>query len=444
MRTRPLSTIAGPLPRAVRDLATELGKEVELVVVGGDTELDRVILESLSEPLVHLLRNSIAHGIEPSEERQAAGKPRCGRLELRAEQRGTMVEITVADDGRGVSPGLLEEARAAGSLVDVLARPGFSTAGEVSEIAGRGVGLDAVKVHTETFGGSLEARSEPGSGTEFVLRLPLALALLDVLLVERGGSVYGIPLGAVEEVLAAEAPLSLVGRAALDLRGQPVRLDDLADVLAADAPPLGERAPAVVVSTGGRRVAVGCDRLLGEEEVLLSTLSPLLDGVAGYLGTAILGDGTIALLLEPAGLTRGRGSRAARSRAQTPEAATSPMVLVVEDSFTVRELQRSILEAAGYRVETARDGREALDRVAANGVDLVLTDVEMPELDGLALTRAIRDDAEHSSLPVVVVSSRGSEDDRQAGFDAGADAYVAKSGFDQQALLETVERLVGR
>jgi two-component system chemotaxis sensor kinase CheA len=443
MRTRPLSTIVGSLPRAVRDIAAELGKDVELVVHGAEVELDRIILESLSDPLVHLLRNAIAHGVELPAEREAAGKPARGRLELRAEQRGPTVEITVADDGRGVPEKALEEARRVGSLVDVLARPGFSTAGAVSEIAGRGVGLDAVKVHADTFGGSLEVRSEPGAGTEIVLRLPLALALLDVLLVERHRIVYGIPLGAVDEVLASDDTMSLVGRRALNLRGQPVPLEDLADLRSADAPALPERSPAVVVASGGRRVAVRCDRLIGEEEVLLGTMSPLLGGIEGYLGTAILGDGTIALVLEPAALTRGTTpTRRVQELEQT--SIETPKVLVVEDSFTVRELQRSILEAAGYRVETARDGREALARVASNGIDLVVTDVEMPELDGLALTRAIRADAEHSSLPVVVVSSRGSDEDRQAGIDAGADAYIAKLGYDQHALLETVERLVGR
>ena len=445
MRTRPLSSIVGPLPRAMRDLASEHGKEVELVVTGAETELDRVILESLADPLVHLLRNAVAHGIESPEEREAAGKPRQGRLELRGEQLGHMIAVTVTDDGRGVSPEALAEAQRTGSLADVLARPGYSTAGEVSEIAGRGVGFDAVKAQVEMFRGSVEARSTPGRGTEIVLRLPLALALVDVLLVTRAGTVYGIPLGVVEEVVACEDLLSLVGRPALDLGGQAVPLVDLADLVSADSAALPARAPAVVVSNGARKVAVGCDELLGEEEVLVGSMSPLLDRVRGYLGTTILGDGTVALLLDPSLLTRDHptGGRAERPDASPPQAET-PNVLVVEDSFTVRELQRSILEAAGYRVETARDGREALERVAEDRIDLVLTDIEMPELDGLGLTRAIRADAGHSSLPVIIVTSRGSEEDRQAGVEAGADAYMVKRGFDQHALLETVERLVGR
>jgi two-component system chemotaxis sensor kinase CheA len=443
MRTLPISTIVGSFPRAVRDLAQAEGKDVELVVRGADTELDRVILESLTEPLVHLLRNAVAHGIETPEGREAARKPATGRIELRAEQQGGLVEIAVSDDGRGVSAETLAEARREGSLADVLTRAGYSTAGDVTDLAGRGVGLDAVRRHVETFGGTLDVRSEPGRGTEVLLLLPLALALLDVLLVQRGGSVYGIPLASVEEGVALEQQLSLEGRSAIELRGRSVYLADLADLVGQPAPPLADRAPALVVSAAGRRVAIACDALLGEEEVVVKPLG-LLAGMRGYLGAAILGDGRIALLLDGTELARGRSRASARTVA-APVAPAAPKVLVVEDSFTVRELQRSILEAAGYRVETARHGGEALERLAGeHDVALVLTDLEMPEIDGLALTRAIRADASLASLPVVVVTSLAEEDDVRRGMDAGADAYMAKRSFDQQALLETVERLIGR
>jgi CheY-like chemotaxis protein len=278
-----------------------------------------------------------------------------------------------------------------------------------------------------------------------VLLLPLALALLDVLLVERGGSVYGVPLGSVEEGVAVGETFSLEGRQAIELRGSSVPLFDLAGLLGQAAPPLPPSAPALIVAAGGRRVAVACDVLLGEEEVVVKPLGALLGHVSGYLGAAILGDGRIALLLDSSELSRG-GLRTATA-ALTPVAAVpaARKVLVVEDSFTVRELQRSILEAAGYSVETARHGREALDRlVGSNDVSLVLTDVEMPEMDGLELTRAIRDQPALSRLPVVIVTTRGEDDDRRLGMEAGADAYMAKRSFDQQALLETVERLVGR
>ena len=447
MRTLPFSTITGPLPRAVRDIAVAEGKDVELVVRGEETELDRVILESLSEPLVHLLRNAVGHGVETPRERKRAGKPERATVELRAEQRGGSVEVAVADDGRGVAPEVLAEAKSIGSLAEVLARAGFSTAEEVTELSGRGVGFDAVKRHVESFGGTVEARSEPGRGTEIILVLPLALALIEVLLVERGNQAFGIPLANVEEAIAVEDTLMLEGKAALELRGRSVALSDLSELIGATSPPLPGRAPAIVVTAGGRRVAAACDRLLGEDEVVVKPLGALLPSARGYLGAAILGDGRIALLLDPASLTR---PATARLRALVapprPETERAPSkVLVVEDSYTVRELQRSILEAAGYRVETARDGKEGLERVERDSdIELVITDLEMPEMDGLALTRAIRARAERSSLPVVIVTSRGDETDRARGIEAGADAYMIKRAFDQQTLLETVERLVGR
>jgi two-component system chemotaxis sensor kinase CheA len=446
MRTLPISTITGGLPRAVRDIAAAEGKDVELVVSGEDTELDRIILESLSEPLVHLLRNAIGHGIGSPEERERAGKPGRATVQLHAEQRGGSVEIVVADDGRGVPKEVLELAQRDGSLANVLARAGFSTADEVTELSGRGVGLDAVKRHVESFGGTFEVHSETGKGTRVVLVLPLTLALLEVMLVERGDQAFGLPLAAVEEAIIVGDVLELEGRPALALHGRSVPLIDLVTLIGGDAPGLAARAPAIVVASGGRRVAISCDRLLGQEEVIVKPLGPLLRSVEGYLGGAILGDGRIALLLDPAALTR---AKARADRTVTPAVAASlrlaPKVLVVEDSYTVRALQQSILEAAGYRVETARDGREGLERIASDDeIDLVITDLDMPEMDGLELTKAIRARTERSSLPVVVVTSRGDDDDRRRGVEAGADAYIVKHAFDQQALLDIVERLVGR
>lgn len=444
-RTLPLRSITGPFPRAVRDIAAEHGKEVELVVTGGETELDRVILEGLSEPLAHLLRNAIAHGIEAPDEREQAGKPRRARVVLAAEQRGSLVAVTVGDDGRGVSEEVRAQVRPGTTLVNVLTEAGFSTSREVGDLSGRGVGLDAVQRHVEVVGGSLEIESESGQGTRVTLILPLTLALLEVLIVERGSHVFGLPLSSVQEAVSAGEERSVGGQTMLELRGEAIPLADLAELLGGRAPEPRSSPPALVLTSSGSRVAVICDRLVGEEEIVVKSLGSLLGSVSGYLGAAILGDGRIALLLDPTFLVRASRKSRERRKPQAIATAAPPKLLVVEDSFTVRELQRSVLEAAGYRVATARNGKDALESLSSDDeIDLVVTDVEMPEMDGLSLTEAIRNTPERSSLPVIVVTSRASAEDRQRGIDAGADAYMVKSSYDQQALLETVDRLVGR
>lgn len=447
LRALPLSAITGPLPRYVRDLAADAGKEVALTLAGVETQLDRTILDGLSDMLGHLLRNAIAHGIELPDERRAAGKPARGRVELRAEQRGGRVAIEVSDDGRGVAAELLDDAAGGGTLADRLAAPGFSTAGRVDAVAGRGVGLDAVKAHVESIGGALAVESEPGRGTTITLDLPLTLAVLHVLLVERLGQAFGVPVARVEEVVAVEETTSLGGRRSVVLRGATIPLGDLALALGGTGGALPERAPALILCHGGATVALACDRLLGEQSVVVKSLGPLLGRRRQYLGGAILSDGRIALIVDPAvavGASAGRPvaepATGGNGRADVP-----PKVLVVDDQFTVRELQRSILEAAGYRVATAEDGLAALQQLGGDAdIDLVVTDLEMPEMGGLELLRRVRGEPATASLPVVVVTSLAGEEDQRRGLEAGADAYVTKDRFDQRALLDTVERLIGR
>jgi two-component system chemotaxis sensor kinase CheA len=442
MRTLPLSMITSPFPRAVRDLAAEYGKEASLEISGADTQLDRAILDGISETIVHLLRNAIAHGIELPEERLRAGKPRAGLIELRAHQRGGMVAIEVADDGRGVAAELLARGEEAGSLADLLATTGFSTAGEVTEVSGRGVGLDAVKRSVEGLGGGLEVRSEPGRGTEVMLLLPLTLALMRVLLFERGGHAFALPMTSVGRVVAVTEMTSLGNRPSIEVDGQPVPLSQFGGRAADDELP--SRMPAIVVESLGRRLAVACEELIGEEEVVIKGLGAVLAGVAGYLGAAILGDGRIALVLDPNHLLNAPREEMALDKSGDTTVRPPGKVLVVDDQFSARELQRSILSVAGYEVEIARDGREALRRIGEIAdLDLVLTDVQMPEMDGFELLEAIRADEAHASLPVVVVTTLGDEQSRRRGAEAGADAYIVKNEFDQEALLDTIERLVG-
>lgn len=449
MRMLPLSSITGRFPRAVRDLALAEGKEVTLLLSGAETQVDRVLLEGLADSITHLLRNAIAHGIEGPEERESAGKPRVARLTLHAEPRGDQVAIDVIDDGRGVSSELQAEAAHRGSLVDVLAEAGFSTAERVSSLAGRGVGLDAVKLQTESMGGRLEMESAPGQGMRATLLLPVTLARFAALIVERGGQRFGIPIASVVEVIAVGAITTLEGQPYIEIRGDSLPLSDLARTIDAQPSDLVQTPQALVMGEAGRRVAIACDRVVGEEEVVVKSLGAMMALVPGYLGAAILGDGGIMLIVDPAYLLRnaGRQSTAVRRSgavsAPVPEAV--PRVLVVDDQFIVRELERSILDAAGYRVRTACHGREALEAITNDGsFDLVVTDLQMPELDGLGLLAAIRADPAHAMLPVVIVTSQSSDEDRRRGAEAGADAYIIKDEFDQEALLATVDRLIGR
>jgi two-component system chemotaxis sensor kinase CheA len=444
MRTLPLSSITAPFPRAVRDIAVAEGKEVELVITGAETQLDRMILEGISETITHLLRNAVAHGIEHPEERERAGKPRGGRVELRAEQRGAMIAIEVSDDGRGVSPELLARADQGESLTGLLAGAGFSTASDVSGLAGRGVGLNAVKFHVERLSGSLEVRGDPSGGTQVILLLPLTLALLRVLVCERAGQLFGLPLASVREMVEVTETGSLGGRRSLELRGESIPVGDLAAIIGAPAPLLPAVPPALILRLPSGVAAIACDRVIGDQDVVMKGLGPLLAAVPGYLGAAILGDGRVALILDPSHLLKSLSATSPTVALAEPERRAAPNVLVVDDQFAVRELQRSILETAGYRVETAHDGRKALESIGrSSDIDLVLTDVQMPEMDGFELLKAIRRRAEHSALPVVIVTSRGGEDDRRRGVEEGADAYIVKDEFDQQTLLETIKRLVG-
>jgi two-component system chemotaxis sensor kinase CheA len=281
-------------------------------------------------------------------------------------------------------------------------------------------------------------------GTVVTLLVPLTLAIVTVLLIERGRQVFGVPLSGVERTVRGAPVHQLHGHRALEFDAATVPLADLADVLGMDAPAL-RGGPIVVVVSGSRRAAVECNRLLGDREVVVKSLGPLLTPVAGYLGAAILDDGGIALLLDPAHLVRiAAGVPRAQRPAELEAARPAPKILVVDDQFTVRELERTILEAAGYRVRTAEDGRAALAVLGQEpDVECVVSDVEMPRMGGLDLLEAIRGHPEHSSLPVIIVSALDDDESLGRGADAGADAWVVKSQFEQEALLETVGRLIG-
>src|SRR5215213_6930119 len=466
-RMVPFGTIAEPLRRAGRDLARSLGKSVELELGGQETELDRGVLEQVADPLLHLVRNAIDHGIEPPGARLAAGKPAQGTVRVHAMQVGSEVVVTVADDGRGIDlEGVGERAGASGDSLEgvgdaealyAIFRSGLSTAATVSEVSGRGVGLDVVRASLAAVRGRVEVHSEPGAGSEFRLSVPITLAILPCLVVETAGRRLAIPMHSVVSAEAAGWSEDWVeGQVVIRVRDQILPVSDLAGTL--DGTPAGAPAgdrPAVVVASMTRRHAFQVDALLGQRNLVVKDLGRLLPRLDLLAGAALEPDGSILLVLDVSGLVdRARWMRSVarsaadpRAGADAPAALPAPArpssVLVVDDTAVVRELERSILEEAGYRVRTARDGREALAALAGEPPDLVVTDVDMPGLDGLELTRAIRADPALAGLPVVVVTSKAAEADRRLAMDAGADAYLVKDDLDQRALLEVVGRLLG-
>lgn len=452
----PVSTVTDQLRRAVRDLARAQGKDIRWDERGADTELDRGVLRQLSDSLLHLVRNAVDHGIESPAERVAAGKPPQATLRLHAMQLGSEVIIAVTDDGRGIdvrrvaeraaAQGIETEGMTDADILQLTFAAGLSTTAFVTDVSGRGVGLDVVRSNVEAARGRVEVRSDPGSGAEFRVIVPITLAVLRCLLIEAGGQRFALPFHRVvlSQAYDAANQSQAEGRPVVWVGKQPVAISPLTRALgmAVDVLPGG---PVVVLTDTTRRHAFHVDRLVGQRDVVLKGLSPLVLGAPAVAGASVEPDGTILLVLDPPGLIA-RAQQAQRSADQPTlsiAAHARQRVLVVDDALTVRELQRGILERAGYDVRVAVDGVQAMLQLADESCDLVLTDVEMPLMDGFALTAAIRAHPTLANVPVLILTSRSSAADRQRGLDAGADGYISKSGFDETSLLSAVNRLLG-
>ncbi|MEN3356226.1 MAG: two-component system, chemotaxis family, sensor kinase CheA [Mycobacteriales bacterium] len=460
-------------PRMVRDLASAAGKDVTLRVAGGETDVDRSVLEQLKDPLTHLLRNCVDHGVEPPAGRAAAGKPRGSTIWLTARQQNDMLVLEVADDGAGIDPARVRAAAvrigilAAGPAADLadrdaislIFRAGLSTSPTVTDISGRGIGLDVVRDAVERLHGVLDVRSATGAGTTFELSLPLSVSTMHCLLVRAGGQTFALPstvVGGVLRVAPGEVERA-EGREVVRVGDRPVPLGRLAHLLGLADGPGGEMAgrevggparakqPAAVLSFQGNQVALLVDRLAGTHELVVKSLPPPLTRVRHVTGAAILGSGEVAVILSAADLVASVERAGPDPLGTAADESGPPTILVVDDSITTRTLEKNVLEAAGYRVQTAADGLAAWGILRAAGrdadVDLVVSDIEMPGLDGLELTGRIRADARLQALPVVLVTSRESREDRERGAQAGADAYIVKGGFDQNRLLDTIRRL---
>ncbi len=462
LRQRPLAELTETLPRVARDVARDNGKQVRVLVTGGEIEADRVVLEALREPLLHLVRNAVDHGLELPGARVAAGKAPEGEVRIEGSLRGDRLQVTVADDGHGldlgaVRRGISRRGRAVPTDVSALARTifedGFSTRDTATTLSGRGVGLGIVRAAAERMGGTVDVRSVAGHSTTITIDVPISIATMNVVLVEVGGVILGVPSAFVVRVGRAD-PRKLArvdGRAMLVTQERPTPVTTLAALL---GPPFHETAaPAmmqlVVLESGGRQLAVVVDELLDERELVLRPLEHAGRAATNVtVGTALLGTGVVALVLSvPALLAQsdGHGTPVSGALAAGSDEPQAPArILVVDDSITSRTLEQSVLAAAGYDVITAVDGAEAWRTIERQDVALVVSDVEMPHLDGFGLCERIRGNARTASLPVILVTSLDEPAQRARGLEAGADAYITKSSFDQDTLLDTVRMLIGR
>jgi two-component system chemotaxis sensor kinase CheA len=466
VRMLPVATLFDFFPRMVRDLARERGKEIALQIEGAETELDRQVLEALKDPLVHLLRNAVDHGIELPEQRLAAGKPPRGTIWLRAVQKSNTILLEVADDGAGIdleavrraavehqlltalqAPGLTRQAS-----LDLIFRSGLSTQAEVTDLSGRGVGLDVVRQNLERLHGLIQVDTSPGQGVTFSLTLPLTMATSQVLLVEAGGQTVAIPTSTVERILQVDPAQisSLEGKPAIQTNGHPLPLISLAQALELpQADPLlapGQQLTVVVLGLAEKRIACRIARALGAQEVVIKSLGRQLRRVRNIAGATILGNGQVVMVLNVADLMKATHIGppvVIASPVQTPDKLSRRRVLVVDDSITTRTLEKNILENAGYRVVVAADGQEAWALVQSEPLQAIVADIDMPRMNGFVLTENVKSDPHYQELPVILVSSLESPQDKIRGMQAGADAYITKGAFDQNELLETISRLIG-
>ena len=466
-RMRPFSDGIQGFHRMVRDVARSLGKSVRLEVLGETTPVDREILERLKAPLDHLLRNAIDHGIETPAERQQHGKPEEGTIHLEASHRAGMLHVSVRDDGRGIDPEAVRKAVVRKKLttlettqkmteveiLEFLFLPGFSLKESVSEISGRGVGLDVVQTMVKEVGGRVRISSRKDHGTSFQVELPLTLSVVRTLLVEIAGEPYAFPLARIDKALKIppERIELLQGRQHFVLGEERIGLVSAHQVFnLEDAPVMTGDVSIVVLGDKAARYGLRVGRFLGEREMVVRTLDPRLGKVRNISSAALMPDGSPVLIVDVDDLKRSietltssqRLSRVA-SLVETAEAKKRKSVLVVDDSLTVRELERKLLDSRGYAVDVAVDGMDGWNAVRTGHYDLVVTDVDMPRLDGIELLKLIRKDVRLQSIPVMIVSYKDRQEDRNRGLEAGADYYLTKASFHDETLVRVVADLIG-
>ncbi|MBD1850279.1 hybrid sensor histidine kinase/response regulator [Leptolyngbya sp. ST-U4] len=472
---RPFEEGVQNFSRMVRDLARSLNKQARLEIIGKSTSVDRDILGRLEAPITHILRNAIDHGIESPQDRIAAGKPPEGRIRLEAAHRGGMLAITIVDDGAGIDVQRLRRRAVDRHLVmpDVAARlsnaelmeflflPGFSLSTEVTEISGRGVGLDIVKSMAQEVGGTVRVSSKPGKGTSFHFQLPLTLSVVRTLLVEVAGEVYAFPLARIDQIvtLKPEEISTVENRQYFTLDDRNIGLISLYQVL--DLPPPNATPDplwVVILSDQSATYGLMVDRCVGERELVVRPLDPRLGKVQDVSAAALMANGSLVLILDVSDLIRsltgllnnGRLAKLGETQSSSGEAGKrsrqgedTKRVLVVDDSITVREMERKLLQNRGYVVDVAVDGMEGWNAIRSYPYDLVISDIDMPRMNGIELIKEIKKHSRFRSIPVIVVSYRDRDDDRIQGLEAGADYYLTKNSFHDDTLIRAVTDLIG-
>ena len=490
LRLLPLSTIFNLFPRTVRDLAKREGKEVALVIEGGETTADKRILEEMKDPLMHMIRNAIDHGIETVEERKKIGKPPVATLRIKGYNIASYIIIEVADDGRGLNIENIKQTAVKRNIctIEQLAEmtevqvqsliftPGFSTKKFVTEVSGRGVGLDVVRTNVEALKGSIQVESLPGKGCTLRLQISTSLATANVLIVVVEDIPYALPVEFVDTAkqVSQSEIFAIEGKETILSNGQPLSVAHLTDLLELNHKQWWEKnrhlrqetsseilrksqktsldsnfskMPCIVLKVGEERLGLFVDALIDEQDVVIKPQSQLLKRVRNVSGATILGTGEVCMVLNPQDLIKSvrqqvSSRRVSGARSQLETASRKQVILLAEDSIATRTQEKRILEGAGYEVVTAVDGLDAFHKLKTRDFDALISDVQMPNLDGLALTIKIREQKEYSELPIILVTSLASDEDRKRGADAGANAYIPKGTFNQDVLVETLKRLV--
>ena len=475
MRMLPLSTIFNMFPRVVRDLARQESKQVELIIEGGATKADKRIIEQMKDPLMHIIRNAVDHGIETPVKRKKLGKPEVATIKLRAYNTATNVIIEVIDDGQGldieqiiktaIKKGICTQAELAymtqKQIQSLIFNPGFSTKKFVTEVSGRGIGLDVVKTNLEELKGSISIESQRRKGCSIKIVLSTSIATINVLIVAIENTYYALPVEDVQTTLMVSIAsiFTIEGRDTIIFDNEPVSVARLADLLEVSVSHNEKMAdeqerPCIILKVGNEQLGLFVDALIDEQDVVLKPQSKLLKRVRNVSGATILGTGDVCMVLNPQDLLKSARKLAISvtipqfiqdSSHQLEKVETinkKSVILLAEDSISTRTQEKRILESAGYEVITAVDGLDAFNKLKTRSFDAVVSDIQMPNLDGLSLTAKIRKNQNYSELPIILVTSLASNEDKQRGAEVGANAYITKDSFNQEVLLETLKRLV--